>query len=193
LREVAAHGLVRRVCGLDAPPWAGAHGSEVSMKRSGSQKRRVTAQIKINCLPEQKAKVIAIAEKRGYSPSVLCLNTLLNEPINPARRQPPPNNRAVAQYLGALGKAADAIKSSEAGLGKANSNVNQIAHVLNAGRPPDRVMNLLESVLAEHLEAQRLHNEAIRDLLELRLAGLQALGFERNRKVRRERGETADD
>ena len=52
-------------------------------------------------------------------------------------------------------------------LGKIGSNVNQIAYHLNAGRPPDRVYNALEL--------------ALRDLAELRLACLQAIGTEPRR------------
>ena len=49
-------------------------------------------------------------------------------------------------------------------LGKIGSNINQIAFHLNAGRPGDRVTGALE--------------ESLRDLAELRLSCLQALGKE---------------
>jgi len=52
-------------------------------------------------------------------------------------------------------------------LGKIGSNINQIAYHLNAGRPGDRVEGSLE--------------EALRDLSELRLVCLQALGKEPRR------------
>jgi hypothetical protein len=52
-------------------------------------------------------------------------------------------------------------------LGKIGSNINQIAYHLNAGRPGDRVDGSLE--------------EALRDLAELRLVCLQALGKEPQR------------
>ena len=52
-------------------------------------------------------------------------------------------------------------------LGKIGSNVNQIAYHLNSGRPPERVYNTLEL--------------ALRDLGELRLACLQAIGMEPRR------------
>ena len=57
-------------------------------------------------------------------------------------------------------------------LGKIGSNVNQIAYHLNAGRPPERVYNALEL--------------ALRDLGELRLACLQAIGMEPRRGDRGE-------
>jgi len=52
-------------------------------------------------------------------------------------------------------------------LGKIGSNVNQIAYHLNSGRPPERIYNALEL--------------ALRDLGELRLACLQAIGMEPRR------------
>jgi hypothetical protein len=52
-------------------------------------------------------------------------------------------------------------------LGKIGSNINQIAYHLNAGRPGDRVEGRLE--------------DALRDLSELRLVCLQALGKEPRR------------
>jgi Bacterial mobilisation protein (MobC) len=52
-------------------------------------------------------------------------------------------------------------------LGKIGSNINQIAYHLNAGRPGDRVEGSLE--------------EALRDLSELRIVCLQALGKEPRR------------
>ena len=52
-------------------------------------------------------------------------------------------------------------------LGKIGSNINQIAYHLNAGRPGDRIESGLE--------------EALRDLGELRIVCLQALGKEPRR------------
>jgi hypothetical protein len=60
-----------------------------------------------------------------------------------------------------------AIARLLAQLGKIGSNINQIAYHLNAGRPGDRVEGSLE--------------EALRDLSELRLVCLQALGKEPRR------------
>ena len=67
-----------------------------------------------------------------------------------AMRRPSIDHQAVARVL--------------AQLGKVGSNVNQIAHHANAGRPLDRMSNSLDL--------------ALRDLAELRLACLQALGHE---------------
>ena len=60
-------------------------------------------------------------------------------------------------------------------LGKIGSNINQIAYHLNAGRPGDRIEGSLE--------------EALRDLGELRIVCLQALGKEPRRGVHDEEEE----
>jgi hypothetical protein len=73
------------------------------------------------------------------------------------------------------------MKASLAEYGKVNSNVNQIAHNLNAGRPPERMMALIETVLQEHREARERHEEALRDFFELRTLGMKALGLEPER------------
>jgi hypothetical protein len=125
------------------------------------------------------------ADRHGQSVGGLIRKALeLDELAMATIRRPPANSKAVALFLGAQGKARDVIEHCQADLGKASSNTNQIARVLNAGRPPERVMGLLESVLREQLTGQMLLNEAIRDILELRRAGMQSLGFERNRKVK---------
>jgi Bacterial mobilisation protein (MobC) len=96
------------------------------------------------------------ADKRGQSVGGLIRNALLDAPATPIVRRPPANAKAIALVLGQLGKI--------------GSNINQIAHHLNAGRPGDRSEGMIE--------------EALRDVMEIRLACMQALGFERNRKVR---------
>jgi len=120
---------------------------------SGSQKRKTTARIAINCTPSQKAAIREKTDATGLSPSAMCLAVLLDVPL-PKRRRPSVNAQEVARVL--------------AELGKIGSNINQIAYHLNAGRPGDRIEGSLE--------------EALRDLMEMRLACLQALGYERNRR-----------
>jgi hypothetical protein len=53
--------------------------------------------------------------------------------------------------------------------------------VLNTDRPPERIMNLLEATLQAHLEALQHHEQAVRDLEELRTAGMNAMGLELTR------------
>ncbi|MFZ1009511.1 MAG: plasmid mobilization relaxosome protein MobC [Candidatus Sulfotelmatobacter sp.] len=60
-----------------------------------------------------------------------------------------------------------AVSNVLAELGKIGSNVNQIAKHLNAGRPGDTITNTIEV--------------ALRDLMEMRHACMQALGYEPDR------------
>jgi hypothetical protein len=147
---------------------------------SGSQKRRVTKPIKVNCTPEYHAKLRKLADGYGQSLSALCLNALLGIPL-PRERRPRVDTKALSQYLAANARASDAVRTSAAEFGKVNSNVNQIAHILNAGRPPERVMGIIETTLLEHREAKERHDEALRDLFELRTLGMKALGLEPDR------------
>lgn len=57
-------------------------------------------------------------------------------------------------------------------INKVGSNLNQIAHHLNAGRPGDRVDGALGLALQEY-------ENAIRTLDELRLVNMRAMGLER--------------
>ena len=61
-------------------------------------------------------------------------------------------------------------------MGKAGSNLNQIARVLNADRPPETVMNILPTTLQAQVVQE--HKQAVRDLEELRTAGMDAIGLE---------------
>ena len=123
------------------------------MSTSGSQKRKVTARIAINCTPAQKAAIMEKIDATGLSPSAMCLAVLLDVPL-PPRRCPSVDTVLLAKVL--------------AELGKIGSNINQIAYHLNAGRPGD--------VMEGSVDA------AMNELLEWRMALMQALGYERNRK-----------
>jgi hypothetical protein len=119
---------------------------------SGSQKRKVTARIAVNCTPAQKTAIVEKVDATGLSPSAMCLAVLLDVPL-PKRRRPTAHAELLAKVL--------------AELGKIGSNINQIAYHLNAGRPGD--------VMDGSIDA------ALRELLEWRTALMQALGYERNR------------
>lgn len=66
----------------------------------------------------------------------------------------------------------DALAGVKAELGKSGSNLNQLTKYANMDR-------LLANSVAATIEE---HGQAIRTLQELRLACMQALGYERNRK-----------
>ena len=82
------------------------------------------------------------------------------------------------QFFVQIASARDVLKSSVAELGKSGSNLNQITHVLNTDRSPESVMNILRDTLESHFEALQEHKQAVRDLEELRTAGMNAMGLE---------------
>ena len=168
----------RAVYGLDRPPWGGAHWGEVLMKkRSGSEKRRATVQRNLRFTPAQNAALCKLAEAHGQSLSALALNALLNLPL-PRVHHPRVDDKLMRQFFVEISRARDALKPSEAELGKSGSNLNQITHVLNTDRAPESVMNILEAALQAHLEVLQEHKQAVRDLEELRTAGMNTMGLE---------------
>ena len=129
-----------------------------SMSGSGGiQKRKLTARIAVNCTPKQKAIIVAKCDAAGFSPSAFVSTNFssLGLPL-PERRHPDVDTQLLAKVL--------------AELGKIGSNINQIAHRYNIteGRPSGNIEGALETALNE--------------LLEWRMAVMQALGYERNRK-----------
>ena len=145
--------------------------------RSGSQKRKVTARVAVNCTPAQKAAILAKTAAAGVSPSALALNSLLEVSMR-RTRSPRADDGLMRQFFTDLARARDALKPVEAELGKSGSNLNQIAHVLNSDRAPESVMNILNATLEAHLEVLQNLDQAVRDLLELRTAGMNAMGLE---------------
>ena len=149
-------------------------------KRSGrgSEKRRRAKIIRIRVDEKEESSIKELAEKRGISPPALLRLTLLNVPPGRSARRARVNDRLMAQFLAQLAGARDVLKSSVAELGKSGSNLNQIAHVLNTDRTPESVMNILRDTLESHFEAIEEHKQAVRDLEELRTAGMNAMGLE---------------
>lgn len=134
----------------------------------GSEKRQRSVIIQSRVAPGERATIQAKAAATGVSVSELIRYAVLNY------RQPPSriDRQAVSLLLAELAK-------NRAEVGKAGSNLNQIAYHLNAGRPGDVMDGSIGASIAEF-------DEAIRTFQELRLACLQALGFERDRKPPRE-------
>lgn len=118
-------------------------------QRSGSEKRQRSRILTVRLTPQEAATVRQKAQTHGQSVGALLRASLLHVRLHPSRI----DHQAVARLL--------------AQLGKIGSNINQIAHHLNAGRPGDRIEGSLE--------------EALRDLGELRIVCLQALGKEPRR------------
>jgi hypothetical protein len=146
-------------------------------RKSGSQNRKLTARIAVNCTPEQKAKIAERAERAGQSPSAICLHALLDQPL-PLRRNPTVKERAMTQYLGHTAMVSDRLRDQLAELGKSGSNLNQIAHMVNADTAPMRIVNIIESAIQEHQSLVAIYKELAGDLKELRTMGMNALGLE---------------
>jgi hypothetical protein len=150
------------------------------MKRSGSEKRQATELIAMRFKPKTAEALRQVAEAHAQSLPALVAHKLLDAPL-PRVRRPRINDKAMARFLSAIARSTDAVYASLAEFGKVNSNVNQIAHHLNAGRPGDRMMNQIEAVLQSHIEAKDRHDELIRDMEELRSLAMKALGLEPDR------------
>jgi hypothetical protein len=132
--------------------------------RRGSEKRQRSVIIQSRIAPGERATLQAKAEATGVSISELIRYAVLNYRPPPAKI----DRQTVNLLLGELGK-------NRVEVSKAGSNLNQIAYHLNAGRPGDIMDGRIEAGLAEF-------SQAIRTFEELRLACLQALGLERDRK-----------
>ena len=146
--------------------------------RSGSQKRKTTARIAVNCTPAQKDAIMEKARAFDQSPSAICLNMLLDAPLPRRRRQPTVKDNALTAYMGATAKLKDVLKESLAELGKSGSNLNQIAYMLNANTAPPRIMNIIETAVEEHRALEARHDAAFKDLDELRTMAREVWGLE---------------
>jgi hypothetical protein len=146
-------------------------------KRSGSEKRQTTKQLNMRFSPTHYAALGKLAEERGQSLPALIRNALLSIPP-PRARRPRADDDLMRQFFTELARARDALKPVEAEMGKSGSNLNQIAHVLNADRPPETVMNILTDTLQAHQQALQALELFIRDLGELRTAGMNTMGLE---------------
>jgi hypothetical protein len=130
----------------------------------GTEKRQRSVIIQSRVAPAERSTIQAQADATGVSISELIRFAVLNYRPPPAKI----DRQTVNLLLGELGK-------NRVEVSKAGSNLNQIAYHLNAGRPGDIMDGRIEAGLAEF-------SQAIRTFEELRLACLQALGFERDRK-----------
>ena len=134
----------------------------------GSEKRQRSVIIQSRVAPAERATIQAKAVATGVSVSELIRYAVLNY------RPPLPriDRQAVSLLLAELAR-------NRGEVSKAGTNLNQIAHHLNSGRPGDVMDGRIEASLAEL-------DQAIRTLDELRLVCLQAMGFERDRKPPRD-------
>ena len=125
-------------------------GSQGRRARSGSEKRLRTRLVIIRVSAEEKQAIDAIRDRTGLTVGALVRNALLKVPPPRASRRPPVDLKAIARILPQLGKI--------------GGNINQLAKQVNMG-----------NFSAQVQEGIRY---ALRDLAELRLPILQALGAE---------------
>ena len=128
--------------------------SSGSSKSGGSNKRQRTKFVIARLTDQEHAALTELAEKRGLSPGALIRQTLLGVPPGPNVRRPTADAKLLIRVL--------------AELGKIGSNINQYTRSRNRGRESDDLDVAMEA--------------ALRELLEWRLALMQALGYERHRK-----------
>ena len=112
--------------------------------RSGSQKRQRQFRIFVACDEDEYAEVNARAEEAGMSNASYVRACMLGSPGPRSRRKPHVNALELARATAALNKA--------------GSNLNQIAHVLNASR---------SLALSDCLAALAETREAVSAILEL--------------------------
>lgn len=88
-------------------------------KASGSETRKRTKILAVRVTESELAEVEALADRAELTPASYARSILLSAPAPRARRRPSVDTTEVARLLGELGKV--------------GSNLNQIAHRLNAG------------------------------------------------------------
>jgi hypothetical protein len=103
-----------------APMMANDNTQPQPCKRSGSEKRqRAKGAVLVRLLPDERAAIEEKAREVGLSLASFGRAAMLGTPGPRARRSPPVN--------------AEALGRATAALNKVGSNLNQIAHGLNAG------------------------------------------------------------
>ena len=109
---------------------------------SASQTRQRAKVLQVRLTPDERAKVAAAASASGLSLSGYARETLLGE-VTPGtqRAAPTPDIKALAILLGQLGKA--------------GSNLNQLARLGNQGRPVP-LAELMETLAATRAAAERV-------------------------------------
>jgi hypothetical protein len=128
-------------------------------RRSGSEKRQRNLIFTVRFTPQEAAVVRQKARTQGQSIASLVRSSLLHFRARPSRT----DQQAVVRLMGALGSLVGAVN-------KVGSNYNQFAREVNRGREPR-----VDSFVAEWDEFKTMFD---RDMAELRLVCLQALGKE---------------
>jgi hypothetical protein len=116
-------------------------------RRSGTETRQRKRMLGVRVTDAEMAEIEAQATRAGLTPSSYARSVLLSAPAPRARRRPSIEAEAMGRLLGELGKV--------------GSNLNQIAHHMNAGR---------NEVSPAAMEA------ALSEVADIRAAILEAMG-----------------
>jgi hypothetical protein len=130
--------------------------------RSGTERRQRTRPRSIRFTPAEDAAIARMIASTGRTFGGLVRHALLNTPVRHVSRQPSVDRQAIARLLGELQR----LKGEA---GKHGSLLNQLAHHAHLGRYRATRIDLAVETVVLFYE---------RDMAELRLACLQALGRE---------------
>lgn len=150
-------------------------------KSRGSEKRQAIRQRNFRVTPEDDAALQERLKALGCSLSAMVKRDSLGKPL-PRARTPKVEHELMRRFFVEIARTRDAIKPIEAMLGWAGSNLNQAVHAVNAAALVERPIESLANILADAAQQTTKATEAvesfIRDLDELRTAGMNGLGLE---------------
>ena len=115
-------------------------------KKSGSETRQRNKVLQVRLTDAEFSEIEAMADRAELTPASYARSILLDTPAPRAKRRPAVDTVQVAKLLGEIGKV--------------GSNINQIAHQMNAG-----VATSSTAI-----------NSALADVAEMRKACMEALG-----------------
>ena len=114
-------------------------------KKSGTEKRQRNKVLQVRLSDAEFAEIEAMADRAELTPASYARSVLLNAPAPRAKRRPAVDTVQVAKLLGEVGKI--------------GSNINQIAHQLNAGTGTSS--NAIAAALADVAEMRKACMEAL--------------------------------
>lgn len=150
-------------------------------KRRGSEKRRTTRQRNFRVTPEDDAALQERMNAFGGSLAAMVKHDSLGKPL-PRMRRVTVEHELMRRFFVEIARVRDAIKPVEAMLGWSGSNLNQAVHTVNAaalvGRPIESLVNILADAAEQTKKATEAVEGFVRDLDELRTAGMNSMGLE---------------
>lgn len=141
-------------------------------RKSGSENRRRNSPLSVRFDDTEKAAIKQMANACGYSVAGYVRYQLFQQ--EPPRMRPHPHVDHQA-----LTRLYPLLTGLKAEAGKHGSNVNQVAHHVNAlaiSNGPEAVLRLSNSIETTLEEIQTFYE---RDIAEMRLLWMKAMGYER--------------